>query len=121
MDALVGGRLWSPFLLSRQPAPPRPGPGGAVNGPPPVTVLKQGAGNGDIFIAPQGCGYASGPEILTNTGKVIWFHALPAGEMATDFRTQTYQGKPVLTWFQGQGPGAEPTTSTTTATSRSPR
>ncbi len=69
-------------------------------------MLTQAAdkGNGDIFIAPQGCcGYASGPEILTTAGKVIWFHALPAGEMATDFRTQTYQGRPVLTWFQGRG------------------
>jgi hypothetical protein len=83
-----------------------PGPGAAGHGPPPSTVLTQGAsnGNGDIFIAPQGGGgYASGPEILTNTGKVIWFHALPAGEVATDFRTQTYQGRPVLTWFQGRG------------------
>jgi hypothetical protein len=70
-------------------------------------VLTQGAdnGNGDIFIAPQGGGYASGPEILTSTGKVIWFHALPAGEAATDFRTQAYRGRPVLTWFQGGGPG----------------
>jgi len=82
------------------------GPGASGHGPPPVTVLTQGAGHGhgDIFIAPQGGGgYASGPEILTDTGKVIWFHALPAGEAATDFRTQTYQGRPVLTWFQGSG------------------
>ena len=79
------------------------GPGAAVNGPPPVTVLKQGAGNGDIFITPQAGRYASGPEILTNTGKVIWFHPVPPGEYAADFRTQTYQGQPVLTWFQGQG------------------
>ena len=82
------------------------GTGAGGHGPPPVTVLMQAAGNGngDIFIAPQGGGgYASGPEILTPTGKVIWFHALPAGEMATDFRTQAYQGRPVLTWFQGEG------------------
>ena len=74
------------------------------HGPPPVTVLTQGNGNGDIFLAPEGrsCD-ASGPEILTSRGKVIWFHALPAGETATDFRTQTYQGRPVLTWFQGRG------------------
>jgi hypothetical protein len=80
-------------------------PSGAAHHAPPVKVLTQTAddGNGDIFIAPQGCGYASGPEILTSTGKVIWFHALPAGETATDFRTQTYQGRPVLTWFQGRG------------------
>jgi hypothetical protein len=36
---------------------------------------------------------------------VIWFHAVPAGDSATDFRTQTYQGKPVLTWWQGTGFG----------------
>jgi hypothetical protein len=69
-------------------------------------VLTQGAtnGNGDIFIAPMGGGgYASGPEILTTAGRVVWFHAVSAGDFATDFRTQTYRGRPVLTWFQGRG------------------
>jgi Arylsulfotransferase (ASST) len=79
---------------------------GAGNHAPPVKVLTRAAddGTGDIFIAPQGCGGdPGGPEILTTTGQVIWFHALPAGETATDFRTQAYQGRPVLTWFQGSG------------------
>ncbi len=76
---------------------------GAADHAPPITVLTHAAhsANGDIFIAPQGCGYASGPEILSPSGKVIWFHAVPAGEFADDFRTQTYQGEPVLTWLQG--------------------
>jgi hypothetical protein len=80
-------------------------PDGAAGHAPPITVLTQGAddGNGDIFIAPQGCGYASGQEIISSTGKVIWFHAVPAGEFAADFRTQTYQARPVLTWWQGRG------------------
>jgi hypothetical protein len=66
--------------------------------------------HGDIFIAPAGGGYPAGPEIVTTTGKVVWFHRLPAGDVATDFRTQTYLGQPVLTWFQsgGQGPQAGP-------------
>ena len=75
---------------------------------PPVTVLTKGAGNGngDIFLAPQSSGqYASGPEIVSITGTVLWFHPLPAATFATDFRTQTYLGKPVLTWFQGGGNG----------------
>src|ERR1035437_10670637 len=78
---------------------------GAADHAPPVKVLTQAAGNGDgdIFIAPQGCGYAIGPEILSNTGKVIWCRALRAGDTATDFRTQTYQGRAVLTWFQRSG------------------
>jgi hypothetical protein len=48
---------------------------------PPVTVLIKGAdnGNGDIFLAPQSGGqYRTGPEIVSITGKVLWFHQLPA-------------------------------------------
>jgi hypothetical protein len=83
----------------------QPPPAGATDHAPPVKVLARAAdaGSGDIFITPQGCGYPSGPEIISSTGKVIWFHALPTGEFASDFRTQTYEGRPVLTWFQGSG------------------
>ena len=79
---------------------------GSTNGAPAITILTRGAdnGNGDIFIAPEG-GYANGPEILTTTGHVVWFHPLPNGETATDFRTQTYLGQPVLTWFQSGSSG----------------
>jgi len=77
--------------------------------PPPVTVLtdRPGTGGGDIFIAPNAGGqYASGPEILSPDGKkVVWFHPVPAGKEVTDFRTQTYDGRPVLTWWQGTGFG----------------
>ena len=75
-------------------------------------VLKQGAGsgNGDIFISPSGdaAAYANGPEIITGGGRIIWFHAVPAGQEATDFRTQAYLGRPVLTWWQGTGFGGLP-------------
>jgi len=89
---------------SSAPGPGDYGPPSA--GPPPVTILTHSADptSGDIFIAPMGGGYASGPEILSDTGKVIWFHALPQGTAATDFRTQTYLGQPVLTWFQAASP-----------------
>jgi hypothetical protein len=78
--------------------------------PPPVTILtdKGGNGGGDIFIAPFGdaATYANGAEILSPNGKkVIWFHRAPAGEEDADFRTQTYDGKPVLTFWQGTGLG----------------
>jgi hypothetical protein len=36
---------------------------------------------------------------------VIWFHPVPAGQEAADFRPQTYRGQPVLTWWQGTGLG----------------
>jgi hypothetical protein len=74
--------------------------------PPPVTILSSQPGFGqgdDIFITPTGDPetYAAGPEILNTQGQPIWFHPVPQGETATDFRTQTYFGKPVLTWWQG--------------------
>lgn len=78
-------------------------------GPPPLTVLTPGANNcnGDIFLAPMSStgGYSNGPEIVTGTGTAAWFHPLPAGDAAYDFRTQTYLGQPVLTWYQNGGAG----------------
>ena len=80
-----------------------------LTSPPPVTILTAHAhiGRGDIFITPTGdtSTYANGPEILDKRGNIIWFHAIPQGETASDFRTQSYQGRPVLTWWQGTGLG----------------
>jgi hypothetical protein len=76
--------------------------------PPPLKVLTRDASCaiGDIFIAPAGGAYTGGPEIVTTTGKVVWFHPLLPGDIAADFRAQTYLGQPVLTWFQSGGQGA---------------
>jgi hypothetical protein len=77
--------------------------------PPPVSILTSTGhlGTGDFFITPTGDSttYANGPEILDEHGNVVWFHAIPQGLTASDFRTQTYQGKPVLTFWQGTGFG----------------
>ena len=85
-------------------------PGGRPLPLPPVKVLtdKAGTSGGDIFVAPfsETSAYASGVEILSQNGrKVVWSHAVPAGQEAADFRTQTYDGKPVLTWWQGSNLG----------------
>ncbi len=77
--------------------------------PPPVSILTTSPdlGRGDIFLTPTGddTTYANGPEILDQNGNVVWFHAIPQGETAADFRTQTYDGRRVLTWWQGTGLG----------------
>jgi len=92
-------------VLAASPAHAAAGP----TAPPPVTVLTGSASSadGDIFVSPFGdqSSYANGPEILSPAGKVLWFHAVPAGEEAADFRPQIYDGKPVLTWWQGTGFG----------------
>jgi hypothetical protein len=81
----------------------------APTAPPPVTILSSqpNIGQGDIFISPFGDSstYANGPEILDKQGNVVWFQPVPAGEEASDFRTQNYQGQPVLTFWQGTGLG----------------
>jgi hypothetical protein len=81
----------------------------APTAPPPVSILSsQGnIGRGDIFVTPTGdtATYAQGPEILDANGNVVWFHQAAAGLTAADFRTQTYRGQPVLTWWEGTGLG----------------
>jgi len=67
-----------------------------------TTPAKPGAAPGYLFMAPyQGVGTA-GPMIAEQNGQLVWFHPLPAGESATNFHVQQYEGKPVLTWWQGR-------------------
>jgi arylsulfotransferase ASST len=81
----------------------------APTSPPPVTFLTSSthSRSDDLFITPTGdtTQYANGPEILDRRGNVVWFHAIPVGQTAADFRTQRYHGRPVLTWWQGTGLG----------------
>jgi len=66
-------------------------------------VIKRpsSAAPGDIFVAPQRGPAQEGPMILGPYGGLIWFKPMPKNITATDFRVQTYQGKPALTWWQG--------------------
>jgi hypothetical protein len=43
----------------------------------------------------------NGPMIVDNAGRLVWFRPLPGIDAATDFRVQEYQGRPVLTYWQG--------------------
>ncbi|MCL2582501.1 MAG: arylsulfotransferase family protein [Streptosporangiales bacterium] len=77
---------------------------------PPVSVQtdKGGQQGGDIFVAPYGDAstYANGSEILSpDAKKTLWFHQAPSGDEDADFRTQAYDGKPVLTFWEGTGLG----------------
>jgi hypothetical protein len=97
-------------VAATTPATAATKPAASTLQPPPVKILtdKGGSQGGDIFIAPYGDTgtYANGAEILSPDGKkVLWFHQAPAGDVDADFRTQTYQGKPVLTFWEGTGLG----------------
>jgi Arylsulfotransferase (ASST) len=82
--------------------------------PPPVNVLHRAAGlaPGLIFLGAKdlskGPGEQGGPLIVDDHGRPVWFRPLPGDLVASDVRVQHYQGRPVLTWWQGRsigGPG----------------
>jgi Arylsulfotransferase (ASST) len=78
-----------------------------------------GAAPGLIFVAPFNITAAaaayqstpngqshSGPLVVDNTGEPVWF--LPLGSTtAIGVQVQQYQGRPVLTWYEGQVLGPE--------------
>jgi Arylsulfotransferase (ASST) len=68
-----------------------------------IKVIRRSARTapGDIFLAPEVGPLQDGPEILDSSGGLVWFDRLPRHQVAMDFRVQRYQGKPVLTWWQG--------------------
>jgi hypothetical protein len=48
-------------------------------------------------------GATPGLMILDTTGELVWFKPLPGPyDIPFNFRVQTYEGRPVLTWFQGK-------------------
>ena len=66
-----------------------------------VRTPAHGTAPGYVFLAPKKDVDQAGPLILDDRGQVVWFDPLSTHGV-TDFRVQTYGGKPVLTWWQGQ-------------------
>jgi hypothetical protein len=64
-----------------------------------VTTQAHGTAPGYIFIAPKKGLGQHGPMIIDNLGEPVWFRK---GKYALDFKAQHYQGKPVLTWWEGE-------------------
>jgi hypothetical protein len=71
--------------------------------PPPVHILTPAhdTAPGYVFIAPKKDVNQAGPLIIDNKGHVVWFHPLDTHGV-TDFRVQSYRGRPVLTWWRGE-------------------
>jgi hypothetical protein len=66
-----------------------------------VSTNKPGTAPGLVFLAPKSGRGQDGPMIIDNAGRLVWFKPIRGGDLATDFRVQSYDGKPVLTWWQG--------------------
>jgi Arylsulfotransferase (ASST) len=97
--------------ITTTPAPTYPGSAAEVQSfhsrpelhPPVVTVTAASpeAAPGDELVAPYAGPGQAGPMILDQGGGLVWFKPMPANMSATNLQVQEYQGKPVLTWWQG--------------------
>ncbi|HEY5344238.1 MAG TPA: arylsulfotransferase family protein [Solirubrobacteraceae bacterium] len=67
-----------------------------------VTVPATNPSAGDIFLTSATGPGQDGPMILEPNGALVWFKPVPTGVNTTDLRVQQYEGKPVLTWWEGQ-------------------
>lgn len=66
-----------------------------------VTTNETGKAPGNIFITPRAkLGQTTGPTILDNEGRVVWFHRISRKRTAIGLQAQRYRGNPVLTWGQ---------------------
>jgi len=66
-----------------------------------VTVPDRDPAAGDILTT-NGPGPGQyGPLIYRPDGRLVWFQKLGGGETAEDLNEQTYEGRPVLTWWRG--------------------
>jgi hypothetical protein len=73
---------------------------------PPKVTLRQVVPGHDLKylflgLADSGPGQG-GAMIMDTSGQLVWFSPDMPNQSKLDFALQTYQGKPVLTWFQGQ-------------------
>ena len=64
-----------------------------------AVVTDNGPATGDLFTSPDGVKNLDGNEIDDQDGNLVYYD--PTSANTDDFRVQTYQGKPALTWWQG--------------------
>ncbi|WP_238305200.1 MULTISPECIES: arylsulfotransferase family protein [Mycobacterium] len=93
------------------PSPPPPPGNNAVSAQSlgyTVNVDKPGGAPGYVFFVsgtsaanPTAGGGVSVLVIADKAGRVVWQRELPPGQVGGNLRVQTYQGRPVLTWWQG--------------------
>jgi Arylsulfotransferase (ASST) len=72
--------------------------------PPRITITRHGLGTDSRYIflnAPYSGPGHGGTIIIDARGEFVWFGPNTAAHHRMNFSVQTYQGRPVLTWYQG--------------------
>jgi hypothetical protein len=74
--------------------------------PPVIAVTARSAqtSSEDMFAAPYSGPGKNGPMIFDEAGNVVWFDPLAPNLAASNLQVQQYNGRPVLTWWQGYIP-----------------
>jgi Arylsulfotransferase (ASST) len=72
--------------------------------PPAITMFRSMPGKpGYVFLnSPQAGPGQGGAMLLDTAGRLVWFSPVTAGNAVMDFARQSYQGIPVLTWWEGK-------------------
>ena len=112
-----GGAGYALANADGKPADPTTGTDAAVQAAPPkfrsrpdlrtipdvtVTVPANGTAPGYLFLTPASGAGLWGPLMVDEKGSPIWFRKVPdPATVAIDFKTQQYQNKQVLTWWEG--------------------
>ena len=118
LTGAVDGKVTFTIAKLLHPAPPDPPPAVDPGGhpkdeqhfrsrkdlrPPRVKVLKRTSASqpGQTFVGPKAGPGQDGSQIVDSKGRTLYFKPVPSTTSSFDFRAQKYQGKPVLTWWQG--------------------
>jgi hypothetical protein len=74
--------------------------------PPSIGILASAPGqeSGYVLVAPYAGPSPPGPMIFDSAGNLVWFDQLKGGLEATNLKVQSYEGRPVLSWWQGYIP-----------------
>jgi hypothetical protein len=66
-----------------------------------VSVASAAAAPGDIFLTANGGRGQNGAMILDGSGRLVWFQPTAAGNAVTNLQVSSYEGKPVLAYWEG--------------------
>jgi hypothetical protein len=72
--------------------------------PPSVKILKHSssAADGNLFLSPKAGPGQDGALMVDTKGQLLFWKRAPKHNSIYDFRVQTYEGQPALTWWQGE-------------------
>jgi hypothetical protein len=67
-----------------------------------VRVNSPAATPGDIFLTAGSGNGQAGAMIIDGAGRLVWFRPAAKGNEVTDLKVELYEGRPVLTFWQGR-------------------